>query len=73
MKTRGFSLYDVEQFLREAGAERVTEDAISDLEKELEELTDKIGKRALNYARHAGRNKTIKRSDVALVKHISSR
>jgi histone H3/H4 len=65
---RGFSLYDIEQFIREAGAERVTEDAVVDLELELERLTEKIADRALKYAKHAGRNKLIRGSDVLLVK-----
>ncbi|MGB9732919.1 MAG: histone [Candidatus Micrarchaeia archaeon] len=65
---RGYSLYDIEQFIREAGAEKVTEDAVLDLEKELERLTEKIAERALKYARHAGRKKLIKGSDVMLLK-----
>ncbi len=64
--TRGFSLYDVEQFIREAGAERVTEDAVLDLERELERLAEKMAHRALRYAEHAGRKKTIKKADVLL-------
>jgi len=65
---RGFSLYDIEQFIREAGAERVTEDAVVDLELELERLTEKIAERALKYAEHAGRRKLIRGSDVLLIK-----
>jgi histone H3/H4 len=65
---RGFSLYDIEQFIREAGAEKVTEDAVLDLEKELERLTEKIANKALKYARHAGRKKLIKGSDILLLK-----
>ena len=34
MSERKFSLYDIEQFIREAGAERVTEDAVQDLERD---------------------------------------
>ena len=59
-------MYDIEQFIKEAGAEQVTEDAVVDLEKELERLTEKFAERALLYAKHAGRNKLIKRSDVLL-------
>ncbi len=66
MSERRFSLYDVEQFLREAGAERVTEDAVLDLERELEKLAEKIAANALRYAKHAGRNKLIRGSDILL-------
>ncbi|MGC8710711.1 MAG: histone [Candidatus Micrarchaeia archaeon] len=68
MAERGFSLYDIEQFIREAGAERVTEDAVVDLELELERLTEKIADRALKYAKHAGRSKLIRGSDVLLIR-----
>ena len=68
MAKRGFSLYDVEQIMREAGAEQITEDAVLNLEKELERLTEIIAHRALRYAKHAGRNKLIKKSDILLTK-----
>lgn len=68
MSNRGFSLYDIEQFIREAGAEKVTEDAVLDLEKELERLTEKIANKAMRYAMHAGRKKLIKDSDILLLK-----
>ncbi len=68
MRGRGFSLYEIEQFIREAGAEKVTEDAVLDLEKELERLTEKIAGKALKYAEHAGRKRLIKGSDVLLLK-----
>ena len=68
MGSRKFSLYDIEQFMREAGAERITEDAIMDLEREMERLAEKITNKALRYAEHAGRRKLIKRSDVALTR-----
>lgn len=63
---RKFSLYEIEQFIREAGAEKVTEDAVIDLEKELEKLCDTITKKAITYAGHAGRSKLIKEDDVLL-------
>ncbi len=66
MGERAFSLYDVEQFIREAGAERVTEDAVLNLEQELERLTETIANKAIKYAAHAGRRKLIKKSDVFL-------
>ena len=72
MGERAFSLYDVEQFIREAGAERVTEDAVLDLEHELEKLTELLASKAIRYAAHAGRQKLIKKSDVILAKPDSS-
>ena len=60
MNDREFSLYDIEQFLREAGAEKVTEDAVLNLEKELAKLADKVTGKAIRYAAHAGRKKTDK-------------
>lgn len=72
MGDREFSLYDIEQFLREAGAERVTEDAVLNLERELSKLTEKIAKRAVGYAAHAGRKKLIRREDVLLTRGIST-
>ena len=68
MVSRKFSLYDIEQFIREAGAERVTEDAVMDLERELEKLAESITNNALKYAEHAGRRKLIRRSDILLTK-----
>jgi histone H3/H4 len=65
---RAFSLYDVEQFIREAGAERVTEDAVLDLERELEKLAEDLAARAKRYAEHAGRSRLIRKSDVSLAK-----
>ncbi|MGC8676204.1 MAG: histone-like protein [Candidatus Micrarchaeia archaeon] len=68
MGERAYSLYDIEQFIREAGAEKVTEDAVLNLEKELERLTELVTERAKIYAEHAGRKKLIKRSDVVLAR-----
>ncbi len=62
---RKFSLYDVEQFIREAGAERISEDAVLDLEMELENFADSIAQEAIKYAEHAGR-KLIKSEDILL-------
>lgn len=68
MGERAFSLYDIEQFIREAGAERVTEDAVLDLEHELEKLTELVADRAIKYAAHAGRRRLIKKSDILLAR-----
>ncbi len=70
MGERAFSLYDVEQFIREAGAERVTEDAVRDLEHRLEKLTELMANRAARYAAHAGRSKLIKKQDVLFAKKV---
>ena len=63
---RKFSLYDVEQFIREAGAEKISEDAVLDLEMELESYADIIAGEAMKYAGHAGRKSLIKGEDVLL-------
>ena len=62
---RKFSLYDVEQFIREAGAEHVTEDAVLSLERGLNSLAERITNRAQRYANHAGR-KRLTESDIKL-------
>ena len=67
---RRFSLYEIEQFIREAGAEKVTEDAVLDLEREMERLFDTITKKAITYAVHAGRTKLIKEDDIILAENI---
>lgn len=69
---RVFSLYEIEQFIKEAGAEKVTEDAVRDLEKEIERLANTITKKAIRYAEHAGRKKLIRTSDVLLTKETES-
>ena len=68
---RAYSLYDIESFIREAGAEKVTEDAVRNLEKELERLTELVAKKAKAYAAHAKRS-SIRRSDVVLAKPSQS-
>lgn len=61
-------MYDIEQFIREAGAEKVTEDAVLNLERELEKLAETVGNRAIQYAAHAGRRRLIKKNDVLLAR-----
>jgi histone H3/H4 len=63
---RAFSLYDVEQFLREAGAERINEKAVISLEKELQDTVNEIVNEASIYANYAGRKKLINVSDIEL-------
>lgn len=66
-RKRAFSLYDMEQFLREAGAERVNEKAVVSLGQELENAARDMINEAEMYANYAGRKTLIKYSDVRLV------
>jgi histone H3/H4 len=65
-KRRGFSLYDIEEFLKEVGCTRVSESAVISLEKELEDTVKELVTDAEVYAHYAGRRRLIKRSDVEL-------
>ncbi|MDE1868831.1 MAG: hypothetical protein KGH60_02590 [Candidatus Micrarchaeota archaeon] len=67
VKRRGFSLYDIEEYLKEAGAERVNEKAVMSLERELQETVNELVEEAAVYADYAGRKRLIKRSDIKLV------
>lgn len=55
----------MEKLLRQAGAERVSEDAKQALREFLEAQAVELGKRAATLASHAGR-KTVKGEDVKL-------
>ncbi|MHC1567372.1 MAG: histone family protein [Candidatus Syntropharchaeia archaeon] len=55
----------ISRIVRNAGAERVSEDASVALVKILEEYGTKISKEAVELAKHAGR-KTVKREDIEL-------
>ncbi|MCL5430299.1 MAG: NFYB/HAP3 family transcription factor subunit [Candidatus Marsarchaeota archaeon] len=68
MKDRVFSLYDIEDFLKEAGAERIHEKAVISLEEELENTVKELTAEAEVYANHAGRSKLIKQCDIAMAK-----
>lgn len=68
MGQKEFSLYEIEQFIREAGAEKVSEDAVRDLEREIEKLANTLTKQAKAYAEHAGRRKLIRTSDILLTR-----
>lgn len=69
-RNRGFSLYDIEQFLKEAGAQKVNERAILCLEKELHDTVNQLLEGATVCANHAGRSRVIKRSDVKLARRM---
>ncbi len=70
MGQKEFILYEIEQFIREAGAEKVTEDAVRDLEREIEKLADTLTKKAMTYAGHAGRKKLIRTADFRLTRNL---
>lgn len=53
----------VTKLIRGAGAERVSEDASQELARLLEEYGEKVAKKAVSLARHAGR-KTVKVEDI---------
>ncbi len=64
--SRAFSLYDIEQFLRDAGAEKVSEKAVLSLEEELANTVKELVGEAQVYANYAGRSTLIKKSDIKL-------
>jgi histone H3/H4 len=68
-----FSLYDVEQFLKDAGAERVSERAVISLERELQDTVNGLVNEATFYANYAGRKRLINLSDINLVDQSSKK
>ncbi len=54
--------------MRDAGAQKITEEAVVDLEREISKLAEKLTDEAVGYARHAGRSKLIKKSDILLLR-----
>lgn len=61
-----FSAYDIEEFLKDAGAERVNEGAVISLSKELENTVNELVSEATFYANYAGRKRLIKDSDIMM-------
>ncbi len=64
MQEKKFSYYDIEQFLREAGAERINETAIKSFEEELKDALNEYLDEAQVYANHAGRVRMVTGSDI---------
>jgi histone H3/H4 len=62
-KSRAFAKARVERVIREAGAERVSGDAVENLNKQLEAYCYTLAKSAVEIARHAKR-KTVKDTDL---------
>lgn len=67
MQQKRFSLYDIEQFLRDAGAERVNEKAVQSFEEELESTVKELVDEAEVYAKYAGRERLVTNSDISMV------
>ena len=61
----GFANARVEKLIRDAGAQRVSADAIEKLNQVLTDYGTSIAKYAVDLARHSGR-KTIKEGDINL-------
>ena len=65
-RQKGFSSYDIIEFFKEVGAERVNERAVESLKRELEETVEELVHDARFYANYAGRKKLIRNSDVKM-------
>ena len=55
----------VKRIIQEAGAERVSADAVDTLAEFLEDYAEEVSEKAITYARYAKR-KTVKAEDIAL-------
>jgi histone H3/H4 len=64
-----FSSAPIHRILRKAGAPRVSEEAVEELRKILEDIGMKIAEQAISLAQHAGR-RTIKREDIEIAARI---
>lgn len=65
MKHHDLPLAAMERIIKAVGSDRVGEDAKTALRDALEEEGERISKKAMTYAMHAGR-KTIKGEDIKL-------
>jgi histone H3/H4 len=65
MSERVLPLAAMEKILKQAGAERVSDQAKVALKEVIEELAGKIAGNAVKFASHAGR-KTVKERDIKL-------
>ncbi len=63
MKMAELPIAPITRLVRNAGAERVSEDASQALVEILEEYGEKVAAKAVSLAKHAGR-KTVKREDI---------
>ncbi|MBS3136435.1 histone family protein [Candidatus Woesearchaeota archaeon] len=72
MDERLIPLAAMEKIIRDAGAERVSDDAKEALKELLEKKAEEISKKAVMLSIHAGR-KTVKSSDVKLALKSSER
>ena len=61
----GLPLATVERIMRTAGAERISNDAVSAVAEKAEALMKELTKEAVVLSRHAGR-KTVTAEDIAL-------
>ncbi len=55
----------IERIIRQAGADRVSEDAVEELRKAVEDAGQDIAQEAIRMADHAERN-TVKKEDVEM-------
>lgn len=72
MSEKAFSLYDIEEFLREAGAEKINDGAVISLEQALENTVIELIQGAKVYANYAGREEKITESDIALAEEFGN-
>lgn len=59
-------LAPLKRILKNAGATRISDEAVEELAKVLEQLGEDVGGEAVKYAKHANR-KTVKANDIKFV------